>query len=335
MQNKLYHAGRIAYIRTIEPLKPQEPVEMLFFGDVMLGRYIATLRSRYAETEPTFPFTNLPEIISTYSSEPDIVAVNLEGPITDYQVSYCELCFRFLPETAELLAAQGVSFVSLANNHMLNQGEEGYEQTRDYTVAAGLNYVGSPREINEFSSYIQEINGQVVGWLGFNEVEATLDYEAAVNLTQEIAAQTDFTIVAIHWGTEYVNTPSSSIQQHAHDFVDAGADMVWGTHPHVIQSIENYSDGMIFYSLGNFVFDQYWSAGTQEGLGVYLSFTDPDDPTYRLIPIKLAEPYRGDPYLMDEEGAANMLSRLQKYSESIGVIADTNMDFASGILKPW
>ncbi len=311
------------------------PAEMLFFGDVMLGRYIETLRSRYAEEEPTFPLTNLPEIIGTYSDDPDIVAVNLEGPITDFQISYCDLCFRFLPETADLLAQQGVSFVNLANNHMFNQGETGYDQTKEYIIAAGINYVGHAHEVNEFSSYIQEINGYEIGWLGFDDVEVALDYEAAVALTQEIAAQTDFTIVAIHWGTEYVNTPSSSIQQHAHDFIDAGADMIWGTHPHVIQSIENYSDGMIFYSLGNFVFDQYWSAGTQEGLGVYLTFQDPGDPTYELIPIKLAESYRGDPYLMNEEEKADMLSRLKTYSEAIGVVADENMNFAESILKPW
>ncbi len=336
--HKIKQPNEQSYVRTIEPktTEPEEQAELeiLFFGDTMLGRYIATLRSRYAEEDPTFPLTHFPEIVATYTDNPDVVAVNLEGPITDFQTSYCDLCFRFLPETAQLLAEQGVTFTNLANNHMFNQGQTGYEQTQTYISSAGLNYVGNPKGIDDFYSYIQEIDGYKIGWLGFNEIEATLDYEAATALTKEIAEQTDFTIVAIHWGTEYVNTPSSSIQQHAHDFVSAGADMIWGTHPHAIQSIENYGDGMIFYSLGNLVFDQYWSAGTQEGLGVYLKFTDPSDPIYELIPLKLTT-NKGDPYLMDESAKKDMLTRLEKYSTTIGVVADDRMNFEEGILQPW
>ena len=168
-------------------------------------------------------------------------------------------------------------------------------------------------------------------------MEATLDYTQAISLTKQVAEESDFTIVAIHWGTEYVNTPSSKIQDYGHQFIDAGADVVWGTHPHVIESIENYSDGMIFYSLGNLAFDQYWSAGTQEGLGVMIKIEDKDevdDPTFTLIPLKLTD-NKGDPYLMEGEQKTSMLARLKKYSETIGVMIDENMNFDDGILRPW
>ncbi len=316
-----------------EIIEAHDPFEIILFGDVMMGRYISTLMGRLTEEDPTFPLTHLPEIIDAYSEDPEIVGVNLEGPITDFQISYCDMCFRFPETSGQLLAQQGVTFANLANNHMFNQGENGYEQTKTYLTGSGISYVGHAHEVNEFSSYIQEIEGMRIGWLGFDDIEGRLDYEAATQLTGEIAKQADFTIVAIHWGTEYVNTPSASIQTYAHNFIDAGADMIWGTHPHVIQSIENYGEGMIFYSLGNFVFDQYWSAGTQEGLGVKLTIAD--EVTYELIPIKLTEPYLGDPYLMDEEGRADMLSRLQDYSEQIGVVVDENMNFAEGVLRSW
>lgn len=317
----------------IEDLRT-DPTEIFLFGDVMLGRYIATLAERYSEEDPTFPLTHFPEIVSAYSEDPEVVAVNLEGPISDFQISYCELCFRFLPETAPLLAQQGVNFVNLANNHIFNQGTDGYEQTKQYVVDAGINYVGHAREVNEYSSFIQEVDGIKVGWLGFDDIDGSLDYEAATQLTQEIAQEADFTIVAIHCGAEYVNSPSLTIQEHAHAFIDAGADTIWGTHPHVIQSIENYGNGMIFYSLGNLVFDQYWSTGTQQGLGVMIQLDDPEDPVYTLIPIKLTDG-KGDPYLMDETNAQTMLSNLQQYSELIGVVADDNMNFEEATLKPW
>lgn len=336
--NVLFHRthSTIKHVREVTPAPP-DPIEIFLFGDVMLGRYIATLRSYSQNTDPTFPLTNLPEIISTYTDDPEVVAVNLEGPISDFQISYCELCFRFLPEVSNLLTAQGVTFANLANNHIFNQGEEGYEQTKSYLVEEGINYVGHAREVNNFSSYIQDIGGLKIGWLGFDDIDGSLDYEAATQKAQETAEQADFTILAIHWGTEYVNIPSETIQEHAHQFIDAGVDVVWGTHPHVIQSIENYGDGMIFYSLGNFVFDQYWSAGTQEGLGVMIEIPDKnsaDDPIYNLIPLKLTD-NRGDPYLMEEDQKQDMLSRLQQYSETIGVIADEMMNFAEGVLRPW
>ena len=292
----------------LEYKAPEDPIEIFLFGDVMLGRYIATLRAHSTEEDPTFPLTHLPEIIAAYTNDPEAIAINLEGPITDFQISYCDLCFRFLPETAGLLANQGVTFANLANNHIFNQGEEGLTQTKQYLEQAGINYAG------QSESAVQEINGLRVGWLGFNEVETYLDYEAATAQTKELADQTDFTIVAIHWGTEYVNTPSKAIQGHAHAFIDAGADIVWGTHPHVIQSIEEYGSGVIFYSLGNMVFDQYWSAGTQEGLGVMLRITD--ELTYELIPLKLTD-WRGDPYLMTGDRKEDMLSRLEQYSNQI------------------
>lgn len=326
--------GKLIYVRTVKP-EPTDLTEIFLFGDAMLGRYIGTLMEKHKESDPTFPLTHLPEIISAYSDDPEIVGVNLEAPLADYQISYGEFFFRADPAAAALLADQGVNFAFLANNHMLNQGEGGYTQTKNHLADAGINYVGDPNEINEFSSYIQEVNGLKISWLGFNEIQTELDYEKATELTKEIAKQTDFTIVAIHWGVEYVNTPSETIQNHAHDFIDAGADMIWGTHPHVIQSIENYGDGMIFYSLGDFIFDQYWSAGTQEGLGVMITIKDDvSDPTYTLIPIKLTNNI-GDPYLMDEPGRTEMLGRLKSYSEQIGVIADENMNFETGILKPW
>jgi len=88
LDQKSRHANTRIHIRTVEP-PPEEPFEMLLFGDAMLGRYIATLRSRYLEQDPTFPLTHLPEIIATYSEDPEIVGINLEGPITDFQISFC------------------------------------------------------------------------------------------------------------------------------------------------------------------------------------------------------------------------------------------------------
>jgi hypothetical protein len=88
-------------------------------------------------------------------------------------------------------------------------------------------------------------------------------------------------IVGVHWGYEYEDIARQNIVDKAHQFVDAGADFIWGTHPHVVQNSEQYKERWIYYSLGNFVFDQYWSAATQKGLvlGLKIESTPPSEPT--------------------------------------------------------
>ncbi len=253
----------------------EETITMLFTGDIMLGRYIATLRERNGGD---FPFTYMPEILEHTASKLnvdrlDLVIGNLEGPITDsnYVNPGTAMVFNFKPEVAELLKKVGFTTLDMANNHMFDQGRQGLDQTYTYLQSVGLQGFGHPDTPNgdySFTSY--EFEQTTVGFLGVNDTDFNLDEEATLAKIRELDEQVDFLVVGIHWGLEYETTARDWMVNLAHSFVDNGAEMVWGHHPHVIQNWELYQGAPIYYSLGNFVFDQYWSAATQEGLIVGL-----------------------------------------------------------------
>jgi hypothetical protein len=103
----------------------------------------------------------------------------------------------------------------------------------------------------------------------FQDVSSRLNREKALDLIRNVSEKVDYLIVSVHWGHEYRNNPDFNLQvEPGRAFVDTGADLVIGHHPHVVQTFEIYEGRFIFYSLGNFVFDQYWSQGTQEGLAI-------------------------------------------------------------------
>lgn len=254
----------------------QETITMLFTGDIMLGRYIATLREKNAEALPDFPFSYMPEVIEKVEENLnvdglDLVIGNLEGPITDsgYVNPGTSMIFNFKPEVADLLAKVGFTTLDMANNHVYNQGLQGLDSTYTYLYAAGLDGFGHPdTEDGPYSTTIYEFQTQKIGFLGLNDTDFDLDEEAVIAKIKELDEEVDFLVVGIHWGVEYEKTARDWMVNMAHTWVDAGADMIWGHHPHVIQNWELYQGAPIYYSLGNFVFDQYWSSDTQEGLVV-------------------------------------------------------------------
>jgi poly-gamma-glutamate synthesis protein (capsule biosynthesis protein) len=159
--------------------------------------------------------------------------------------------------------------VSLANNHSLDFGREGLEGTRAYLRSAGVGFFGDPLEPSK-KSVVMDVNGLRVALVGFNEflgVDSVLGTEAEI---RALRPASDYVIVFAHWGEEYV--PAVERQRVAgRAFIDAGADAVIGAHPHVIQEIEEYKGKSIYYSLGNFIFDQYWEEGVRRGMALELN----------------------------------------------------------------
>lgn len=267
----------------------EDPIAVLMTGDMMLGRYIATLRERNGGD---FPFTYMPEVIDAVETalnvdKLDIIAGNLEGPIVEQQVAYGDLVFRFAPEVAPLLKKVGFTTLQLSNNHTFNQTRAGFTETVNHLHNAGVDGFGHPDTVNgEWSVLRYDFNRTSLAFLGFNDTDFKLNMEEALAKIKELDAQVDVLIVGIHWGFEYEPTARESMVNKAHQFVDAGADFIWGTHPHVIQNHEQYNGKWIYYSLGNFVFDQYWSAPTQEGLVLGLKIEDQNG-TLTLTPAEI------------------------------------------------
>ena len=262
----------------------KETGSMIAVGDISYSRGVERMVKKNKDIN--FPFLK----VKDYFQSADIVFGNLETPITaGREIMDNEMVFRSDPETANALKEAGVDIVSLANNHSSDFGNIGVIDTINYLTHAGVNFVGAGKNINEaYNPLFMEQKGLKFAYLAYgdqNLVPAT--YEAGESragsafmrteiMTEEVRQakqKADFVIVSMHAGIEYVPTPSDFQINFAHAAIDAGADLVIGHHPHVVQTMENYKGKYIFYSLGNFVFDQMWSRETRESLSVKIYFT--------------------------------------------------------------
>ncbi len=236
----------------------------------------------------------------------DIKIGNLEGPITSYPSRTLLpsgktakiLSFTFPTSTASELKKVGFDAVSLANNHTDNFGTKGLKETRDALVSADIYHFGDPANEQLLSTVLCDKKSfeQCVAIVGFHEFAyIKANEQKVIEEIQMRKTQGYYTIVYPHWGAEYKQTHTQYQQNLARSWIDAGADLVVGAHPHVVAHAEEYKGKMIFYSLGNFIFDQYFSFNTTHGLvlGIHIPFDNNPttnkliigEPTFDLIPI--------------------------------------------------
>lgn len=284
-----------------------EGIRILAFGDMMLGRYV---RSLMDENGKDYVFAKMPE---GFFDGYDIVFGNLEGPLKGQgRKGGTSMVFSFNEDVAAFLKEWGFTLVSIANNHAVDQGWPGRGTTMEALNNVDLGWCGHPSETDADSVYYDEVSGETYAFICFHDVTFKLDDEAAQELIREIRPNVDYLIVSIHWGNEYQHKPNLNKQVHpGRAFIDAGADAVIGHHPHVVQSFEVYKGRLIFYSLGNFVFDQYWSKDTQEELALGIELSDePFKTTVYLYPMKSS---MSQSRLMNDEERAEWIKRFIGY----------------------
>lgn len=233
-----------------------------FAGDMMFDRNVW---HRYKDIGMNRIFDNFDTLFFKNS---DIAFANLEGPISSVPINddYASgsMVFNFPPETVETLRFLGLNGVSLANNHTLNAGVQGFSNTKNVLLAAGIKYGGSQNDYNA-DNIIRYDEDHAVSII-VADILAEIDPE---EITQSVAAESAngrFVVVYPHWGVEYEGKHNLSQERMAESWIDAGADIIIGGHPHVTQDVEIYKNRPIIYSLGNFVFDQFFSKETQRGL---------------------------------------------------------------------
>jgi poly-gamma-glutamate synthesis protein (capsule biosynthesis protein) len=276
-------ANQLATQNSVE----KKPVKILFVGDMMFDRYIREAVGKYGKGDYGYIFSNIKDQLNQY----DLVVGNLEGPITkktSVSVGTAmddrkNLVFSFDPAVADTLDENNIKLVGLGNNHILNQGKEGASETKKYLNEAGVRYFGDMN--GESEEYLEigfpsgnPISQQIrIGFVSYN-YSAPGSFERAIKDIKSLKEKLDIVVVCPHWGTEYrTGDPGKNIREMGHQFVEAGADLVIGTHPHVIESSEDYKGKKIFYSLGNFVFDQYFSPDTMRGLAVEVEINPADE----------------------------------------------------------
>ncbi|MEK7647896.1 MAG: AmmeMemoRadiSam system protein B [Patescibacteria group bacterium] len=249
------------------------------FGDMMLDRKV---RATFDAKGDRWPYAKIERFISGS----DITVANLETPLTTFK-SVAKpnglLTFTSEPRHAKTLYDLGITMVSLGNNHTHNFGESGLKQTHKYLTEASVDYFGDP--LNRPVTAIRDVRGQKVGFVAFHQFTGDNGVPALAKMIRELEPKTDYIVAMPHWGVEYQqNGWHSSQEVIAHAMIDAGADVVIGAHPHVVQPIEVYKGKAIFYSLGNFIFDQLFSEPTKTGLTVGLS-VEPTATQFILMPV--------------------------------------------------
>jgi gamma-polyglutamate biosynthesis protein CapA len=225
-------------------------------GDLGLGRYITSVARQ--KNDFSWSFSG----VSSTIQQNDFNLANLESPIINNCPEGKTGTFTFCGDSKFISQLKENKFIlNLANNHIFNYGQDGFDQTKTFLTQANINYFYSHNSNSEFVQ--REINGIKFGFLGFDYVtNPNLNSKIIIDLIKKYNSQVDWLILSLHWGNEYLPVPETWRINLAHQFIDAGVDIIAGHHPHVVQSYETYHDKLIFYSLGNFIFDQSWSHET-------------------------------------------------------------------------
>jgi len=210
-----------------------------------------------------------------YLSEPDLTAGNLEFPVTDrgVPVKGTPYVFKGSPDVLPSMRDAGFDVMSLANNHALDQGVEGMLDTMKHLDKTGISHMGAGNNDTEaFAPVIKEVRGIKVAYIGLSKVvpfgswkadknvpglAETYDTRRATAAIAKAKEQADIVVVMVHWGKERVDQPEPYQKDFGRQYIDAGADLVIGSHPHVLQGFEKYKGKWIAYSLGNFIFSSY------------------------------------------------------------------------------
>ncbi len=235
----------------------------------------AVRREILTSGDPALPFRK----IAALFAGADLSFVNLESPFSDAGPYHADgLIFHAAPSMIAGLLLARVAAISTANNHSRDCGPHGVEFTVKWLCAHGMAPVGSSASANQtHRGVILERNGIRFGFLGYTydqqngnwrDIDARIamaDPAIAARDVKDLRKRCDVVIVSMHNGIEYMTKPTKAQVAFAHAAIDAGAALVIGHHPHVIQPRENYRNGIIFYSLGNFVFDQFQREATQHG----------------------------------------------------------------------
>ncbi len=252
-----------------------QDVTLGFVGDMMFDRGVKTsvVKNFNGDYSKMLDEAGMTE-------KPDIMFGNLEGPVSDKGRNVgSKYSFRFDVGIPEILKDAGFDIVSFANNHVGDWSDEAFRDTMGRLSEASLLFTGAGQNYEETTKpVIIERSGIKIGFIGMSDVgpewmKATADKPGILlasdpklpEIIKNAKAESDFLIVSVHWGDEY--KPHTARQEMlAHKMIDAGANLVIGHHPHVAQDVEEYKNGLIVYSLGNFIFDQYFSDETMKGM---------------------------------------------------------------------
>ena len=244
-----------------------EPVTLVFAGDVLLSDHVLNAYETGGGITGVVGQGFLDEMQGA-----DLFVVNEEFPFSSRGEAAPDkqYTFRLPPERVSIFKEMGIDLVTLANNHALDFGTDALVDTLDTLDQAGILHVGAGRNLDEAKEpVIAELKGMKIGFIGASRVIpetswnatstkpgmlVTYDPALTVQEIEKLDEVCDYVVVYVHWGIERAEHPEEYQRTMGRQYIDAGADLVVGSHPHVLQGIEYYEGKPIVYSLGNFVF---------------------------------------------------------------------------------
>lgn len=308
-------------------------VTLMAVGDIMLGDHPICIGhgvgTKIKKRGANYPFQ---QVASTLEKG-DIVFGNLEAVLSSRGINrkcLSSLQMRAVPQAVGGLKYAGFNVLSLANNHSLEHGERALLETMSILSENNINYVGADVDIAKAREpFITHIKGITVTFLAYCLVPDKTAYitikdpkEICVDV-QKTRANSDIVITSLHWGSEYIERPSPSQIRLAHQIVDSGANIILGHHPHVLQGIEEYHNGVIAYSLGNFVFDM-WQEKIRKSMIVRICFSKKGISDMEVLPVYINSNYQ--PEILQGERAGGLLSEIERWSSKIVMEDLSNFD---------
>ncbi len=304
-----------------------EKLTIIAAGDIMPAERVLPFIKKHGFD---YPYEKTREILQSG----DIVIGNLETPITKTGTKHenKQYTFKAPVESASALKKAGFTHLSLANNHMMDYGPEGLASTLDALNEAGIKHSGAGKNLSEARKVaLTEIRGTRIAFLAYSntfptDFYATQEKEGTAPGYRKFLARdikmakerADIVIVSFHWGAEKMETPKDYQKELARLSIDSGASVILGHHPHVLQGIEHYREGIIFYSLGNFVFGSYSRTAT-ESIIARIVLDDGNITAVEALPINVNNTevhFRPEP--LAGEIALKAIERLSELSAPLG-----------------
>ena len=259
---------------------------------------------------PRYELFGAPGGVRALTRDADLAVVNHESPIPDdWDFHLHGFTFSGDPGLTRIFTGAGIDWMSLANNHIKDYGTDGVVDTRRNLDRWGIKYGGAGRDLRQARGFeVLEVNGVRLAIIACSTIgTAAMATATAGGATpcrnrfilpdiRKATAAADIVIVFPHWGVEYSRAPLGSQRRLAADWIEAGADLVLGAHSHVAGAIEEIDGAPVFYSLGNFIFDQNWATYTMESFLLELTWQ-----ADRLVQMRL------HPFLIHDQAQPNLL----------------------------
>lgn len=273
-------------------------ITIVAVGDMYLG---GSATNYLKQKGYSYPFEYTKNILHNA----DIAMANLEAPLTHRTDAFMEKKFilKHSPDAVEAIKSAGFDALTLANNHIMDYGPGGLQDTMDILNKTGIKHTGAGKNSKAARTpVIVNIKNKKIAFLAYSlvfpeEYYATDDSSGTAqgildNIKsdiKDIKKDVDIVIISFHWGEEQMKYPKEYQVKLARLAIDNGARLVIGHHPHVIQGVEKYKNGLIFYSLGNFVFGSFGPAIPQrpEGMIAILSFSQNGVISGEIIPLNV------------------------------------------------